>query len=64
MKTIRFNAEFEIGDIVYHVSDPDQERLVVVSYSIDAHGVMYVCSSRYSSRQYYKSELTTEKSIM
>ena len=60
---LRIQVEFEVKDLVYIKTDPDQEQYFVIGYQIvgEAHEVKYILSER--QFPFYGFELTTEKSI-
>ncbi len=59
IKSIRF----KIGDVVYHKSDPDQNRKLVIGYNIRKNHISIVTSSNGSYDTFYEFELSYEKSI-
>ncbi len=59
-----FYASYEIGDIVYHITDFEQQPMVVVGYQVDKRDVLYKCAwGKNANSYFYSVELSTEKTI-
>ena len=58
-----FKTEFDIGDVVYEVVDPDQNKMIMVGFVVMKFGVKYICTSHVNESQYFDFELTKDKTL-
>lgn len=63
MTILQFEVEYEIGDMVYIKTDPDQNRAQVQGYQIDKNGLMYDVTRNAMAFLCYGFELTREKDV-
>lgn len=57
--------KFMIGEIVYSITDPEQNARMVTGYTIRNNGlILYLVTFIDSERQYEAFELSTEKIFM
>ena len=62
--TTLIHHEFTFGDIVYCRSDPEQSPMQVYGIvSYPGNSVLYKCSSKGNSAEFYEFELSKEKII-
>lgn len=52
-----------LGEIVFHVTDPEQMPMLVTGIIHDLNGVLYRCSSAGQESIFFRQELSTEKSL-
>lgn len=64
MTNISFSVKFRLGQIVYHVADDLQSRLVIVGYKWNVQGITYLAADSTSEREFYDFELSPEKLIL
>jgi len=57
------SIRFKMGDMVYHKSDPDQNRKLVIGYNIRKDHIGIVTSYNGNYDTVYEFELSYEKSI-
>lgn len=57
------SIRFKIGDMVYHKTDPEQNRKLVIGYNIRKGHIVIVTSNPGSYDTFYDFELSYEKSI-
>ena len=63
-KEITFYATYEIGDIVYHKTDIEQQPMIVTGYQVDKRDVIFKCAYGKSNDGYFYSvELSLEKTF-
>lgn len=60
---IRFKVDFKIAEIVYIITDPDQDKCIITGYMIDDTSVMYRVCKGASTNYYYGFELSTDKTF-
>jgi len=63
MTRLHIEIEYKIKDMVYVITDPDQNKGIVTAFLIDENSVMYRVCVGSNSNYYYAFELTTEKTI-
>jgi hypothetical protein len=56
--------KFKIGQIVYSVTDPDQNARMITGYTVRRDTIYYLATFIDSERSFEDYELTTEKSFM
>jgi hypothetical protein len=61
---MHINNEYELGDIVYLRTDPDQNILVVTGILVTAGGLLYKLAIGTSESVHYGLELSREKDIL
>ena len=54
---------FEIGQIVYSVTDPEQNARMITGYTVRATVIYYLATFVDNERQFEDYELTTEKTF-
>lgn len=59
MPTMTIKPVFSFGDIVYHATDPRQEKGIVVSYEVHPKGIKYVVSYNGMMDSFYYFELSS-----
>ena len=55
---------FNIGDIVYLKTDPDQYERIIVGFEITTRGLMYILNYISSQSYHYEFEITGNKNIL
>lgn len=63
MTILQFEVEYDIGEMVYIKTDPDQNRAQVQGYAIDKNGLMYNVTKNGMELSVYDFELTKEKDV-
>ncbi len=56
--------KYEIGDIVYLKTDPDQNERIVTAIQINSNGLVYLLAHNTSVDWHYDIEITPEKSFV
>lgn len=56
--------KFNIGDIVYLKTDPDQKARMVVKLSVSQAGVLYMLSVGASESWHFDIEIATERDVL
>lgn len=56
--------KFDIGDIVYLVTDPDQIRRIITGITIRPTGILYEVSLGATDSDHYDFELSLEPNIV
>lgn len=61
---MKISTKYDLGDMVYLVTDPDQKERMVVSIEIRPNSVMYnlVCAEQNS--WHYEMEMQVEKDLV
>ena len=53
--------KYKIGDIVYHITDPNQNARVVIGYNIRSNNIMYTLSLNGNYDNSYEFEISYNK---
>ena len=53
--------KYKIGDIVYHITDPDQNQKVIVGYMIRKNNIQYQTSQNGNYDTVYEFEISYDK---
>lgn len=61
MPTMTIKPIFSFGDIVYHVTDPNQNKGVIVNYEVHPKGLKYTVSFNGDTETFYAFELTDKQ---
>lgn len=62
---VKFEAEYEIGSIVYLISDPEQYKRVVIKYYVDYTALLYeVSCGADEPTLHYAFELNDKKNVI
>lgn len=60
---MHIDVKFRIREIVYIMTDPDQNRGVVTGYLVDETSILYRVAIGQNYSYYYDFELSTDKTI-
>lgn len=60
---ININVKYNITDLVYVITDPDQNQGVITGYLVDQDSILYRVSVGSQSNYYYGFELSTERKV-
>jgi hypothetical protein len=58
MPKMTINPLFQYGNIVYHLTDPEQAKGIVVGYEVHPKGLKYIVSFNGNAEGFYAFELT------
>lgn len=63
MKSITIDVEYEVGQEVYCITEPEEERLpfIVIGYYLVDRNIMYVCLRYGASTTMYPAEVSSSK---
>lgn len=62
---LKLDIEYEFGNEVYLIADPDQERVVIIGYDVlPGNQIKYKISSMNYTASFYGFEITSEKSVI
>ena len=64
MPTIKINVEFEIGQVVYLKTDPDQLERIVVSIIVENKDTAYQLACGDGNSTHYDYEISAEKDVL
>lgn len=56
--------KFDLGDIVYLKTDPDQKKRMVIQISIRVTGIIYEVNCADRSSWHYEMELSNSKDVL
>ena len=59
MKKVRIELDYDIGDLVYLVTDPEQCLRMVTSILLGPNSVMYIVSCGHETSEHYAIELSS-----
>lgn len=60
---MNINFKYDIGDIVYLITDNEQNKRIVTGYHISFKQILYRLSCGTSETSHYEIEISSEKSI-
>lgn len=60
---MKLEFAFAIGQIVYSVTDPEQNARMITGYTVRATVIYYLATFVDNERQFEDFELTTEKTL-
>ena len=63
MTKITINVRYEIGEIVYLTTDPEQYKRIITAYQVDKAGILYILACGELQTTHYDFEITTEKEL-
>lgn len=63
MATIKIEALYEIGDVVYFITDKEQNQYVVTGYIVRQTRTTYIVSHNGDEKYAYEFELSDEKDL-
>lgn len=58
MPQMTIKPVYKWGDIVYHLTDPDQAKGIVLGYEVHPKGLKYIVSFNGNSEAFYAFEIT------
>lgn len=61
---MKITSRYNLGDLVYLVTDPEKDRVMIIAITITPNGVIYTVSKGSEQFPCYEIEMSETKSVI